>query len=169
MGRHRPLSRPFRWPEPPLQVVLVEPEIPPNTGNIARLCAATGTLLHLIEPMGFRITDRTLRRAGLTYWEHVDLQRHPNIDALIADLPEERLHLFTTAAEQSYLETEYHPGDLLIFGRETAGLPEDLLRRYNSRLRALPMLHGKVRSLNLSSAVAAALYEALRQADLRSG
>jgi tRNA (cytidine/uridine-2'-O-)-methyltransferase len=163
MDRHRPLDHPFHWPDAPLHVVLVEPEIPPNTGNVARLCAATGTELHLIEPLGFRLTDRAVRRAGLDYWEHVSLHRHPNLEALIDDLPEERLHLFTTAARSSYLEADYHPGDLLLFGRETAGLPEEVLHRYPSRLRGLPMLPARVRSLNLSNTVAAALYEALRQ------
>lgn len=153
-----------RLPSPPFSVVLVEPEIPPNTGHIARLCAATGTPLHLIEPLGFRLTDRALRRAGLDYWDAVDLRRHPSFDAFIATARPERLFVFTVASDRVHTDVRYHPGDALVFGSESRGLPPDLLARARpEQVLAIPMKDPRVRSLNLADAVAIALYEALRQ------
>ncbi|MCX7819913.1 MAG: tRNA (cytidine(34)-2'-O)-methyltransferase [Kiritimatiellae bacterium] len=156
----------FRWPEPPLRVVLVHPEIPPNTGAIARLCAATGTPLHLVEPLGFRLTDRALRRAGLDYWDAVELYRHRTADEWLAAAPA-RFHLFSTAGARSYFEAEFLPGDALVFGSESVGLPEEWLQRWPDRVLAIPLRPDRVRSLNLATAVAAALYEALRQCAAR--
>lgn len=166
MRRETPHTRtvkiPFRWPSPLLSVVLVMPEIAPNTGAIARLCAAVGAPLHLIEPLGFRLTDRALRRAGLDYWDAVELHRHRNWDDWLATaLP--RFHLFSTAGRRSVFDAGYRPGDALVFGSESAGLPEPLLRQWPDRVRAIPLRAGRVRSLNLAMAVAIALYEALRQ------
>ncbi|GAB4251128.1 MAG: tRNA (cytidine(34)-2'-O)-methyltransferase [Candidatus Methylacidiphilales bacterium] len=148
---------------PPFNVVLVEPEIPPNTGNIARLCAATRTVLHLVKPLGFELSDRTLKRAGLDYWRHLTWQTWENASAFFQAVPERRLHLFTTRAGGPYHRADYQPGDYLVFGRETRGLPIELLTTHPERCRRIPMAHPEVRSLNLSSSVALALYEALRQ------
>lgn len=158
---------PWHWPDPPLRVALVEPEIPPNTGNIARLCAATGTPLHLIEPLGFRLTDRAVRRAGLDYWPQVELYRHAEWAAFRAAAGSARLNLFSTAARRDYTQAEYRPGDVLVFGSETRGLPDTLLAEHADRVFGLPMRPGSVRSLNLADAVAAVLYEALRQCHIR--
>lgn len=148
---------------PPFNVVLVEPEIPPNTGNIARLCAATCTVLHLVKPLGFELSDRTLKRAGLDYWQFLDWRTWESSQAFFQQAPAKRLHLFTTRAGSPYHHAYYQPGDYLVFGRETKGLPQTLLDAYPDRCRRIPMAHPKVRSLNLSSSVALALYEALRQ------
>lgn len=146
-----------------LHVVLVEPEIPPNTGNIARTCAATETTLHLIEPLGFSVSDRYLRRAGVDYWHLVDVRIHKSWEAFPASLKSpQHLHLFTSGADASYIDTVYGPDDVLIFGRESVGLPDWLLDQYPDRQRRIPM-RGPVRSLNLSNAVAIVVYEALRQ------
>ncbi|HZI17813.1 MAG TPA: tRNA (cytidine(34)-2'-O)-methyltransferase [Pyrinomonadaceae bacterium] len=145
-------------------VALVEPEIPPNTGNVARLCAATRTPLHVVGPAGFRLDDRAVRRAGLDYWPEVELRRHRDIEALRATLDPSRLVYFTTRAEASYLDWAFAPGDCLVFGPETRGLPAELLAANPESCVRLPMLNPKVRSLNLATAVAVALYEALRQA-----
>ncbi|MBN1674328.1 MAG: tRNA (cytidine(34)-2'-O)-methyltransferase [Kiritimatiellae bacterium] len=153
----------FRWPAPPLNVVLVEPEIPPNTGAIARLCAATGTRLHLVGPLGFRLTNAALRRAGLDYWDAVDLVRHADWPAFRAAAPGARSHFFSTRAARGYLAADYRPGDILVFGSETRGLPTALLAEHRDRLFRIPMQPGKVRSLNLATAVAIVLYEALRR------
>lgn len=158
----------FRWPYPPLRVVLVHPEIPPNTGAIARLCAATATPLHLVEPLGFRLTDRALRRAGLDYWHAVELYRHRSIEEWFEVAPA-RFHLFSTAGARSYFEAEFQPGDALVFGSETTGLPDELLERWPNRVLAIPLHPDRVRSLNLATAVATALYEALRQCAARGG
>ena len=157
----------FKWPSPPLHVVLVSPEIPPNTGNIARLCAATGTRLHLVEPLGFTITDAQLRRAGLDYWDAVRVQVHPSWTACLDALNPARLFLFSTGSSRPYTQVEYRPGDALVFGRETQGLPDDLLAAHAGSVLGIPILTDHVRSLNLSSAVAVAVYEALRQIDAR--
>lgn len=149
---------------PLIHIVLVEPEIPPNTGNIARLCLAAGARLHLIEPLGFRIDDRALRRAGMDYWHEVDLRVWPSWDAFHAAHapPEARWHLFTTKAQRTYWDAEYHDGDFLIFGRETKGLPESLLARHPDACIRIPM-QPQARSLNLATSAGIALYEALRQ------
>ncbi len=146
-----------------MHVVLVEPEIPPNTGNIARTCAATGTILHLIEPLGFSISDRNLKRAGVDYWHLVEVQIHGSWEALPENLRvPERVHLFTSHAETRYTDIHYGPNDVLVFGRESVGLSPSLLKQYSDRTRVIPM-NGAVRSLNLSNAVAIVVYEAQRQ------
>ena len=146
-----------------IHVALVEPEIPPNTGNIARLCAATGVPLHIVGATGFRLDDRAVRRAGLDYWPEVLLNRHPDLNSLRHALPSSRLLYFTTKADKSYLDCLFRPGDCLIFGRETRGLPESILRENWERCLTIPMLNPKVRSLNLATAVSVVVYEALRQ------
>jgi tRNA (cytidine/uridine-2'-O-)-methyltransferase len=154
----------------PLHIVLVEPEIPPNTGNVARLCAATASTLHLVGKLGFRIDEHSVRRAGVDYWHLVDVRTHPTFDAFVdaRASPEAsggatpRLHLFSAIATKSYLEAAYAPGDALVFGKESVGLSEELLARFPDRVVGIPTL-GAVRSLNLANAVGIALYEALRQ------
>lgn len=146
-----------------LHVALVEPEIPPNTGNIARLCAATFTPLHLVGKLGFRTDDKAVRRAGLDYWQHAEIHYHLNIEALYGALPNSRFLYFTTKAQRPYTDFRYEPGDCLIFGRETRGLPEDLLRANWERCLTIPMPNPNVRSLNLATSVAIVLYEAIRQ------
>ncbi|HVF49509.1 MAG TPA: tRNA (cytidine(34)-2'-O)-methyltransferase [Pyrinomonadaceae bacterium] len=146
-----------------LNVALVEPEIPPNTGNIARLCAATRTPLHIVGVAGFRLDERAVKRAGLDYWPEVLLRQHRDLDALGAALPGARFIYLTTKVERSYTDWRFASNDCLVFGRETRGLPEDLLRANSERCLTIPMLNPKVRSLNLATAVAIVLYEALRQ------
>jgi tRNA (cytidine/uridine-2'-O-)-methyltransferase len=146
-----------------IHVALVEPEIPPNTGNVARLCAATRTPLHIVGVAGFRLDDRAVRRAGLDYWPEVQLSRHRDLDALHAALPASRFVYLTTKARRAYADWRYLDGDCLIFGRETRGLPEDVLRANASNCVTIPMLNPRVRSLNLATSVAIVLYEALRQ------
>ena len=152
--RAQPLGRPFH-------VVLVEPEIPPNTGAIARTCGATQSPLHLVGPLGFRIDEHAVRRAGLDYWELVDIHRHDSFESFEESNPGRRIHLFSASASRSYLEAGFEPGDALVFGRESVGLPPELLQD-RQNVWAIPTL-GAVRSLNLSNAVAIVLYEALRQ------
>lgn len=144
-------------------VVLFEPEIPPNTGNVIRLCANTGARLHLVEPLGFSMDDRQLRRAGLDYHELTTVQVHTDWEACQRALGTRRVFAFTSRAESSYADVRFAPGDAFVFGRETTGLPEPLLERFapERRLR-LPMVTGN-RSLNLSNAVAVVVYEAWRQ------
>ena len=144
-------------------VALVEPEIPPNTGHVARLCAATRTPLHVVGVTGFRLDDRAVRRAGLDYWPEVELRRHRDLDVLKAALPGSRFLYFTTKAERSYAEWAFAEGDCLVFGPETRGLPEELLRANWERCLTIPMSNPRVRSLNLATSVGIALYEALRQ------
>ncbi|HEX8844098.1 MAG TPA: tRNA (cytidine(34)-2'-O)-methyltransferase [Pyrinomonadaceae bacterium] len=146
-----------------LRVALVEPEIPPNTGNIARLCAATSVPLHIVGVTGFRLDDRAVRRAGLDYWPEVSLQRHRDLASLSEELPGARFIYLTTKAERSYMDWRFESNDCLVFGRETRGLPEELLRANWERCLKIPILNPKVRSLNLATAVAIVLYEALRQ------
>src|SRR5215813_1318918 len=148
-----------------IRIALVEPEIPQNTGNIARLCAATNTPLHIVGATGFRMDERAVKRAGLDYWSEVDLTRHHDLDELQTSFPDARLIYFTTKAELPYCEWKFEPNDCLIFGRETRGLPEELLRSNWSHCVTIPMLNPKVRSLNLANAVSIVLYEALRQTD----
>jgi tRNA (cytidine/uridine-2'-O-)-methyltransferase len=146
-----------------LNVALVEPEIPPNTGNIARLCAATFTPLHIVGVTGFRMDDRTLRRAGLDYWEHVDLHKHIDLDQMRASLPGSRFLYFSTKAATPYTAFRFREGDCLVFGPETRGLDELLIRRSPETSLLIPMPNPAVRSLNLANSVSVALYEALRQ------
>jgi tRNA (cytidine/uridine-2'-O-)-methyltransferase len=146
-----------------ISVALVEPEIPPNTGNVARLCAATRTPLHIVGVTGFRLDDRAVRRAGLDYWPEVELHRHRDLDALYGALPQARFLYLTTKVERSYAEWQFEPEDCLVFGRETRGLPEELLRANAERCLTIPMPNPKVRSLNLATSVVVVLYEALRQ------
>jgi tRNA (cytidine/uridine-2'-O-)-methyltransferase len=146
-----------------LHVALIEPEIPPNTGNIARLCAATFTPLHLVGKLGFRTDDKAVRRAGLDYWSEVEIHYHLNIEALNRALADCRFLYFTTRAERAYTAFTYAPGDCLVFGSETRGLPEELLRANWERCLTIPMPNRRVRSLNLATSAGIVLYEALRQ------
>jgi tRNA (cytidine/uridine-2'-O-)-methyltransferase len=146
-----------------IRVALVEPEIPPNTGNIARLCAATAVPLHIVGVTGFRLDDKAVRRAGLDYWAEVTLLRHPSIEQLQESLPEARFIYLTTKAAKSYAEWCFSCDDCLVFGRETRGLPEQLLHSNWDRCLTIPMPNSNVRSLNLATAVGIVLYEALRQ------
>jgi tRNA (cytidine/uridine-2'-O-)-methyltransferase len=147
-----------------LQVALVYPEIPPNTGNIARTCAATNTHLHLVEPLGFEISDRQLKRAGIDYWEYVDVTVHPNIESLREASKGGRWICFSARGVQSFREFQYEDGDWLIFGSESSGLPEEIIA--NNLTVQIPMEHPKVRSLNLSVSAALGLFEARRQLGL---
>jgi tRNA (cytidine/uridine-2'-O-)-methyltransferase len=147
----------------PFNIVLVEPEIPPNTGNIARLCAATGTVLHLVEPLGFSIDDRQLKRAGLDYWASVDVRTWPGFPELQQAFPHARFFYLSTKAARSYTQAAFQPGDFIVFGKETKGLPEELLRANPDSSITIPMPAGAVRSLNLSTSAGIVLYEALRQ------
>lgn len=146
-----------------LHVALIEPEIPPNTGNIARLCGATFTTLHLVGKLGFRTDEAAVRRAGLDYWDDVEIRFHRNIEALYEALPACRFLYFTTKAERLYTDWKYQPNDCLVFGRETRGLPEELLRANWDHCLTIPMPNPAIRSLNLATSVGIVLYEALRQ------
>ncbi|TDA69729.1 MAG: tRNA (cytidine(34)-2'-O)-methyltransferase [Clostridia bacterium] len=145
-----------------LHVVLVEPEIPQNTGNVARTCAVTGTTLHMVGPLGFSLSDRYLKRAGLDYWPLVDLRYHQAWAEVEVELAGRPFYLAATKARRSYAEVTYPPDSVLVFGAETKGLPPELLARYSGSLIRIPMRPG-LRSLNLSNSVAIVLYEALRQ------
>jgi len=147
----------------PFHIVLIEPEIPPNTGNIARLCGATGTTLHLVGKLGFSLDDRYLRRAGLDYWHTVKLQRWETLDDFNQAYPAARCWYTSKKAHRSYCQANYLPGDFLVFGKETQGLPDDLLERNPEQIIRIPMFEPDVRSLNLSTAAGIVLYEALRQ------
>lgn len=158
-GQSLPAAPPTRF-----QVVLVEPEIPPNTGNVARLCAVTRSTLHLVEPLGFRLGDRELRRAGMDYWQHLGWHRWTSVEAFLSAQPRNaRYWWIESGGPRNYTEVRYEPGDYLVFGRETAGLPRDLLTRHEDHWLRLPMFHPEARSLNLANCVAIVLYEALRQ------
>ena len=146
-----------------LHVVLVEPEIPPNTGNIARLCAATNTELHVVGVTGFRMDDRTLKRAGLDYWAEVKLHRHIDLEELCSKYPNNRFFYLTTKTDRKYTDLEFRDGDFLVFGPETRGLPEDLLAANEANCLTIPMANKNVRSLNLATSVGIVLYEAIRQ------
>jgi tRNA (cytidine/uridine-2'-O-)-methyltransferase len=145
-----------------MNIVLLEPEIPQNTGNIARTCAATGAKLHLIEPLGFRVDDRSLKRAGLDYWDKLDVRIYPNWEAFVEANPEARLWFASTKAPQNYTVPQYQPNDYFVFGRESHGLPEPLLAANYDKCIRIPM-RPNLRSLNLSNSVAVVIYEALRQ------
>lgn len=147
-----------------MRIVLFEPEIPPNTGNIARLCAATKTPLHLIEPLGFTIDDKHLKRAGLDYWPHVDVTTHPDFDHFLETVKPTRLVMATTKASTPHHRFSFQADDAIVMGPETRGLPDDMLEKYPDGVR-IP-IWGEVRSLNLSTATGILLFEALRQTDL---
>lgn len=147
-----------------MNIVLVEPEIPPNTGNVARLCAATKTTLHLIEPFGFKLDDAQLKRAGMDYWQQVEWHRWRNWSAFAEKLPAAaRLWFVESNASKRYTDARFGADDYLVFGRETAGLPKQLLEQNHERCLRIPMFNKQSRSLNLSNCVALVLYEALRQ------
>lgn len=145
-----------------MHIVLVEPEIPANTGNISRTCAATGAVLHLVRPLGFSTDDKQLKRAGLDYWHLLDIRYHDSIDEVFAAHPEGRFHFLSTKGGHWYTDVRYEPNDFLVFGKETKGLPQILLDKHREQVIRIPM-RDVARSLNLSNAVAIVLYEALRQ------
>lgn len=147
----------------PFNIVLVEPEIPPNTGSIARLCGATDTVLHLVHPLGFSTDDRHLKRAGLDYWQHVEIRHWASLDEFLSAQNENTLYFFTTKTTRPFTAARYRPGDYLIFGKETKGLPEEIRRLYSDRCYTLPMRNPYIRSLNLAMTAGVVLYEALRQ------
>lgn len=147
-----------------LNIVLVEPEIPQNTGNIARTCAATGARLHLVEPMGFKVDDKKLKRAGLDYWHLLDITYYSSLDDFLEKTNGGKYLLFTTKALNRHSDVEYPDGAYLIFGKETAGLPEEFIMQYPENAVRIPMID-EARSLNLSNAVAIGVYETLRQWD----
>lgn len=147
-----------------MNIVLVEPEIPQNTGNIARTCVMTGSVLHLVGKLGFSLDDRHLRRAGLDYWPYLRYYCHDNLDSLQDLFRENNFYFFTTRVRKRiYADVNYCYGDFLVFGRETAGLPQELLRKHEDACLRIPMVEAVPRSLNLANAVALVLYEALRQ------
>jgi len=145
----------------PLHIALVEPEIPPNTGNVARLCAATGCRLHLVEPLGFSIDDKALKRAGLDYWHLVDLVVHPSLDAFLEATAAQRRWYLSTRARSNYADAPYQTNDVLVFGKETKGLPQSLLDAEPERGLRVPIRPGSVRSINLSTTVGIVAYAAL--------
>jgi tRNA (cytidine/uridine-2'-O-)-methyltransferase len=151
---------------PPFNIVLVEPEIPPNTGTIARLCGATDTVLHLVKPLGFSTDDKHLKRAGLDYWEYVKIIYWENIDEFLTIQDERKLYFFSKKLGKPYTSTKFVPGDFLVFGKETKGLPEEVIRLYKDRCYTIPMSNRNIRSLNLANAAGIVLYEALRQQSL---
>ena len=151
---------------PPFNIVLVEPEIPPNTGTIARLCGATDTVLHLVKPLGFSTDDKHLKRAGLDYWKYVKIIYWENLDSFLTAKDERKLYLFTKKKGSPYTSAKFKAGDFLVFGKETKGLPEDVIRLYKDRCYTIPMSNRKIRSLNLANAAGIVLYEALRQQTL---
>jgi tRNA (cytidine/uridine-2'-O-)-methyltransferase len=147
-----------------LQVVLIEPEIPQNTGSIGRLCLATGTTLHLVDPLGFEITHSRLKRAGLDYWEHLEVKRHPSVESFIQTLPPGAPKVFfSKKAGNTVFGHPFQKGTYLIFGKETAGLPDWLMNAFASETVRIPMYDARVRSLNLANSASIAVYEAIRQ------
>jgi tRNA (cytidine/uridine-2'-O-)-methyltransferase len=149
----------------PLHIVLVEPEIPPNTGNVARLCAATGCALHLVEPLGFSIDDRELKRAGLDYWHALGVVMHGSLAEFLDATADRSRWFFSTHATRGYAGAPFARGDMLVFGRETRGLPKELIARESARALRIPMRPGSVRSINLATAVGIATYGALAALD----
>ena len=147
-----------------MHIVLIEPEIPGNTGNIARLCAATGIELHLVKPLGFSIDDKHLKRAGLDYWDMVKVHVHENFQEVLDKYPENNFHYCTTKAPRAHSEATFQLDDMLIFGKETAGIPESILKANWEKCIRIPMIEG-ARSLNLSNSAAIVAYEAMRQLD----
>ena len=150
--------------EPLINIVLVEPEIPPNTGNISRTCAITGAKLHLVKPLGFSIDDKHVKRAGLDYWDHLDMEIHESLDDFLEKYGDRKLFLDTTHGGVCYADVMYEAGCFILFGKETAGLPKDLIAAHPDTAVRIPMGdHPDLRSLNLSNSAAIVLYEALRQ------
>lgn len=147
-----------------MNIVLYEPEIPANTGNIGRTCVATGTSLHLIKPLGFDISDKAVRRAGMDYWKELDLHVYEDFEEFVEKNPGARIYMATTKARKAYTEVEYKGNDFIMFGKESAGIPEEILVKYEDTSVRIPMI-GEIRSLNLSNSVSIILYEALRQQD----
>ena len=145
-----------------LNIVLHEPEMPANTGNIGRTCVATDTVLHLIEPLGFKINDKMLKRAGLDYWDKLDVRIYDDFDDFLATNPGAKIYMATTKAARSYTDVQYEDDCYIMFGKESAGIPESILQKYQDTAVRIPMW-GDIRSLNLSNSVAIVLYEALRQ------
>ena len=145
-----------------LNIVLFEPEIPANTGNIGRTCVATGTRLHLIEPLGFRLNEKSIKRAGMDYWEHLDVTRYINFEEFLEKNPGAKIYMATTKGQHVYTEVNYEPDCYIMFGKESAGIPEEILVKNPDTCIRIPML-SEIRSLNLSNSVAVVLYEALRQ------
>ena len=141
---------------------MVEPEIPQNTGNIGRTCVATGTSLHLIEPLGFRLDEKSIKRAGMDYWQHLDVHRYVNFEEFLTKNPGAKIWMATTKAKHTYSDVEFGENDFIMFGKESAGIPEEILVDYEDTCIRIPMLP-EIRSLNLSNSVAIVLYEALRQ------
>ena len=145
-----------------MNIVLHQPEIPANTGNIGRTCVATGSTLHLIEPLGFRLNEKDLKRAGMDYWDKLDVRRYINFEDFLVKNPNAKIWMATTKAKHVYTEVEYGPDDYIMFGKESAGIPEEILVDYEDTCVRIPMLD-EIRSLNLSNSVSIMLYEALRQ------
>ena len=150
-----------------LNIVLFEPEIPANTGNIGRTCVATGTRLHLIEPLGFRLNEKSIKRAGMDYWEHLDVTRYINFEDFLEKNPGAKLYMATTKGQHVYTDVNYEPDCYIMFGKESAGIPEEILVKNPDTCIRIPML-SEIRSLNLSNSVAVVLYEALRQNNFES-
>jgi Predicted rRNA methylase (SpoU class) len=149
-----------------MHIILHQPEIPGNTGNIGRTCVATGTALHLIEPLGFRLDEKSIRRAGMDYWQHLDVTRYTNFAEFQEKHPTAKIWMATTKAKRTYTEVSYGPDDYIMFGKESAGIPEEILVEHEESCIRIPMLPA-IRSLNLSNSVAIVLYEALRQQEFR--
>jgi len=149
-----------------MNIVLFQPEIPANTGNIGRTCVATGTKLHLIEPLGFQLNKKAIQRAGMDYWEHLDVTRYVNFDEFLMKNPDSRIYMATTKAKHTYTEVSYKENDYIMFGKESAGIPEEILIHYEKNCIRIPMMNN-IRSLNLANSVAIVLYEALRQTDFQ--
>ena len=145
-----------------LNIVLFEPEIPANTGNIGRTCVATGTRLHLIEPLGFRLNEKSVKRAGMDYWEHLDVTRYINYEDFLAKNPGAKIYMASTKAPRCYTEVQYEPDCYIMFGKESGGIPEEILLENQETAVRIPMM-SEIRSLNLGNSVAIVLYEALRQ------
>jgi tRNA (cytidine/uridine-2'-O-)-methyltransferase len=150
-----------------LNIVLFEPEIPPNTGNIGRTCVATGTRLHLIEPLGFSLDEKNLKRAGMDYWKDLDVNTYKNWEDFLERNPGAKIYMATTKAHQTYVDVQYEEDCFIMFGKESAGIPEEILVDYEDTCIRIPMI-GEIRSLNLSNSAAIVLYEALRQQNFKS-
>ena len=150
-----------------LNIVLHEPEMPANTGNIGRTCVATGSVLHLIEPLGFKINDKTVKRAGLDYWEKLDVRTYINFEEFLEKNPGAKIYMATTKAKQTYADVQYEEDCYIMFGKESAGIPEEILLDYKETAIRIPMLPA-IRSLNLSNSVSIVVYEALRQQNFKN-